>query len=169
MNTQTEAQQEPEVIDAEFIDVTLDEKLKKLGDYIPNIAKTNVVEQGIAKIKEEFKVVPDCTTKEGLEECKLKLRTLVSIRTTADKYHKDAKKPAQDFISGVNDEYKKIVAACKEREEAHKKERDAEQARIDAEKEAKARQEAIRVANINQLFEQFSFTYALLKYVFGDI
>ncbi len=107
------------------------------------IAEFNKTEAGLAILEERYSLVPDCTTKDGYEDCRVGLAELRTTRTTLEKTRKNLNADDQERIKYRNKEAKRItgwIRALEDPMKAAKKAVDVEiervkQAEIDAEKE----------------------------------
>jgi hypothetical protein len=79
------------------------------------VAKDSVIveftqtEAGLAALRDKFKDIPDTTTAQGYEECRVGIRELVSLRTGLDKMRLALNADDQARIKVRNDEAKRIT------------------------------------------------------------
>lgn len=100
-------------------------------------------------------VVYDVTSNKGLDAAKRDRRELVSLRTSLELKRKEITAPALERTRLIKSEADRIEAAIKALEEPIDKQIKAEEARREAEKEAKAAAERQRVAAIHAKIDGF--------------
>jgi hypothetical protein len=90
----------------------------------------------------------DIATKEGMTKAKELRATFVSIRTTADKAKTAAKRPIDESGKLILAHFNKLAEAAKAEEAKHDQAIKDEEARIEAEKQAKIAAERVRIEAI---------------------
>jgi hypothetical protein len=119
------------------------------------LADFNRVEAGLAALTEQYAgVVYDVTTTEGIEAARLARRTIREPRYEVEKVRKDAKAPLLALGRQIDDEAKRITAALLAIETPIDQQITAEEARREAERQAKIRAEQQRVEKIRARIEQ---------------
>jgi colicin import membrane protein len=113
------------------------------------VAEYRATEAGLAALREQYAAVPDVTTREGMELAREARRNCVSLRTALEAKRKELKAPLLERGKLIDDEAKRIIGAIVEVENPHDKAIKAEEARIEARREA-ARKERERAAAASQ-------------------
>lgn len=121
------------------------EVMEKKGTQIAEFSKT---EAALATLREKFAVIPDCSTKEGYEECRVGIRELVSLRTSLDKARLKLNADDQARIKFRNDEAKRITKELVKLEEPMKDAKGVVDAAEEAAKEEVRRLEEMRISSI---------------------
>lgn len=112
------------------------------------------VKELMATLEHEYRVLPDVDTPEGLEENRVGLRKLVTLRNRADDLRKDINRPYRAAIKATDDEAKKVIACCAKLEKPKKEANDRVQREIDRRKEEEANREQVRINAIEQRVSQ---------------
>jgi len=102
------------------------------------IAEFNQTEGALAVLKEKYTEIPDCSTKEGYEECRIGIAELRTLRTSLDKVRKGLNADDQARINFRNSEAKRITGELTALENPMKAAKQA----VDEEKERKKREAA---------------------------
>ena len=119
------------------------------------LAEFSRVEAGIAVLREQFAgVVYDVATTEGMGAAREARRAIREPRYEVEKVRKDAKAPLLALGRQIDDEAKRITAALLSIEEPIDQQIAAEEARREAERQAKIRAEQERVEKIRARIEQ---------------
>jgi hypothetical protein len=90
----------------------------------------------------------DVTTKDGMAAAKELVRTFVKIRTSADKAKTEAKRPIDQAGKAILTRFNLIKAGAETEEEKHARVIEAEEARIEEEKQKKIAAERVRIEAI---------------------
>jgi len=109
-----------------------------------------VTDAALAKLKEEYGEVPDCSTKEGYAIAKAGLAKFRSIRSKVEARRKELNSEAVDYKKRVDTEAKRIIEFVVVLEEPMKEARKAEDAIKEEEKRIAAEKERERVAAIEK-------------------
>lgn len=112
------------------------------------------VKELMATLEHEYRVLPDVDTPEGLEENRVGLRKLVTLRNRADDLRKEINRPHRNAIKATDDEAKKVIACCAKLEKPKKEANDRVQREIDRRKEEEANREQVRINAIEQRVSQ---------------
>lgn len=118
------------------------------------LADFNRVEAGLAALTKQYAgVVYDVTTTEGIEAARVARRAIREPRYEVEKVRKDAKAPLLALGRQIDDEAKRITSALLKIETPIDQQIAAEEARREAERQAKIRAEQERVEIIRKRIE----------------
>ena len=109
-----------------------------------------VTDAALAKLKEEYGEVPDCSTKEGYAIAKAGLLIFRTLRSKVKARQKELKADAVGYNKRVDTEANRIIDFVVAMEEPMKVARQAEDAAKEKEREIKAEKEKERVAAIEK-------------------
>lgn len=104
----------------------------------------------LAKLKEEYGIVPDCSKKEGYAIVKAGLAKFRAFRSKIEVKRKELNEDAVDYKKRVDTEAKRIIDSVVALEEPMKEARKAEDAIKEEEKRIKAEKEKERIAAIEK-------------------
>lgn len=128
---------------------TEEQPATKIAEYTQTAA-------ALAELRQRMKdVVYEITTPKGLEAAKKDRRELVTLRTSLENKRKEIKAPALAHCALIDAEAKRITGEIEALEDPIDKQIKAEEARRDAEKQAKIQAEQARVASINARINGF--------------
>lgn len=85
------------------------EKLEVIEEAETGIKEYSKTEAALVDLEDRFKVVADCTTKDGYEFTRKAIAEVRGYRTSLDKLRKDLGKDARDHIAKLNSEAKRII------------------------------------------------------------
>ncbi|MCK5616830.1 hypothetical protein KAR91_83990 [Candidatus Pacearchaeota archaeon] len=115
-----------------------------------DFSSLKVTDADLAKLKEEYGTVPDCSTKEGYAIAKAGLLMFRTFRSKVKARQKELKADAIGYNKRVDTEANRIVDFVVALEEPMKEARKAEDAAKEKEREEKAEKEKERVAAIEK-------------------
>ena len=115
-----------------------------------DFSSCEVTDAALAKLKEEYGQVPDCSTREGYATAKAGLAICRSLRGKVEARRKELNGDAVSYKKRVDTEAKRIVDFVSALEAPMKEARKAEDAAKEKEREEKAEKEKERVAAIEK-------------------
>lgn len=132
--------------------------------YAGEIVEYSPTAAALAELRDKFaNVIFPVETKTGMKDAKEVRQKLVKLRTGLETQRKELKEPALRRCQSIDAEAKEITTAIKAIEEPIDAQIKAEEARIEAEKQAKAKREAEikeKVAGIRALPLQLAYASA---------
>ena len=120
-----------------------------MTEQTTQIAEFNKTETALVVLREKYTTVPDCTNKEGYEECRQGIAELRTLRTGLDKARKGLNADDQARIKFRNDEAKRITGELVSLEDPLKAAKFDIDEKAEREAEAARKVEEERIAEIH--------------------